>query len=441
MNAIYLVEKSLQEWISCWVEPEEADIWKVGEALGQPTRKRDAVIRRYNEVFNRLVQKSCVELGEERICIYSWNPRAYVRYFPVSLHATGTILRFKGKCEVEVLAYPTHRTYDPEVRGVQLPLGEEPVEVTERVDGWQITAYYDPVLKRWMFATRYVLHNMYYERGRLVVREYGDIVNPYVEAADAIASELGLYNRLKGREGWTFTFILKGPEPAVTRPPPPILVGDYLNNYRLLLVNARKPDGTLLTVSESGELLGCETVPLLEFKGTLRELLSKVERRINVRSVMARMGDDSEAPATYELKSKYYPEAMRLKHLYDAKSYSVLALNGLHQEALLLVDGQDVRDVMRRMNEQIGILETLLSSMLDEHYERLEEAILGDERLRPLVRDLRRARESGDVRRALKKMVALILEGKSVLEGPRVLDEYIERLRRLKDAGGASEVQ
>lgn len=431
MNSIHLIEKSLKEWISCNVEPKPEDVWKIGEALGQPTRKREAVIRRYNEVFGRLIQKHCVEVGEGEVCIYSWSPRAYVRYFPASIDATGTILYFKDKCNVELLAHPIPRSYDPEVRGVRVPWDKTPIEVTERVDGWQVTAYYNPILKRWIFATRYVLHNMYYEKGRLVVREYDEIANPYVEAADTLAEEFGLYDKLKGFEKWTFTFVLKGPEPAITKPPPPMLTGDYRREYSLLLIAARSPKGELLTTRESGELIKWETVPLVEFRGTLKELASKAELSLKTRSLMARIDEISEHPQVYELKSKFYQDAMKFKYLYDAKCYSILALEGLGEEVLKEVDNTEVKSAALKVLKASKDIEELLSRAIREYYKELENIMVRDEKLRPLIRDLRRARETGSTSRVLKKLIALVLEGKSILEAPQQLRVYIERLFKL----------
>ena len=78
------------------------------------------------------------------------------------------------------------------------------------------------MIERWVFATRYVLHNMYYVKGRLVEEPLDVIANPYVELADAKAREMGLYEAVDRYRGWTFTFVLEGPEPAITRPPYPI---------------------------------------------------------------------------------------------------------------------------------------------------------------------------------------------------------------------------
>jgi len=430
MNTIYFVEKNIQNWISCNVEPSQDEIWKVGELLGQPTRKREVVIKRYSEIFNRLIVKNCVEIGEnDKVCIYTWNPRAYIRYFPVTLHATGTILRFKGYCDVDLLAYPIHRSFDPEVKGVTLPTSEVPVETTKRVDGWQVTAYYDPILKRWMFATKYVLHNMYYERGRLVVEEYGNIVNPYVEMADAIASSTGLYEKLKGHEGWTFTFTLVGPEPAITKPPPPILMGDYLDKYKLLLVVARKPNGQLLSVRESGELLDWETVPIIDTKESIGDLAVKAERSLDTRSYMVRLGGDLETPPLYELKSKYYPEAMRFKFLYDAKSYTILATSNLSSEALRLVDDENVKSVIKEIDNYIEIYREVLSRRMREGYDDLETMFTSDNVLRRLVGDLRKARSTGSIDRLLRKLLAVILDGKSVFDAKAVLEEYLNVLK------------
>lgn len=431
MNWIYRIERVMTEWLECGTEPDSQTVRELGEALGQPTKKHEALMARYGDVFRKLIQKNCARVGDQEVCIYSWNPRAYIRYFPAALHATGTIVAFRPGCKVELLAYPVHRSYDPEVRGVRLPEGEVPVEVSKRADGWQVTAYYDPILKRWMFATRFVLHNMYYERGRLVVRDYGEIVNPYVEVADALASELGLYDRLKGFEGWTFTFTLVGPEPAITKPPPPILLGDYTKEYRLLLVAARKPDGTLLTVRESGELLRWDTVEIVETGKKLGELAEEAARAVDVRSYMARLGDDPETPPVYELKSRYYQDAMRFKHMYDAKSYAMLCLEGVADRALSLVEDEEVRREAGRLGRLIRELSEYLEEAVPAKHDEMEEYFKQDKLLRSLIGELRKAKSSGSAKRLAKKFVALLLEGKSVLECTELLEKKLNELKSI----------
>ncbi len=431
-NSILVVEEKITRWLECGEELSENDIKYLSTLLGQPTRKNDVLLTRYNDVFRKLVQKNCVEIDNNTsICIYSWNPRAYVRYFPVALHATGTILLFKKNCRVELVAWPIHRSMDPEVKGVELPLDEKPVEVTKRVDGWQITAYYDKVLDKWMLATRYVLHNMYYERGRLHIENYGEIVNPYVEVADYVARRDGLYDVLKGFEGWTFTFVLEGPEPAIIRPPQPILIEEYMDKYRLLLVAARKPGGELLTTSESGSILGWRTVEVVKTDKTIRELLEDAKHMLDTRSLMVRLAGDKETPLLYELKSEVYPDVMRFIHNYDAKSYMLLATRGISDEVLEIIKDDEVREKARRLEEQVLEVRSVLEELISKSPDKLREYVLSKPELRPLVRDLGKIAETRAYDRVAKKMLALVLTDKSIYEAENIVKELLSDLRNL----------
>jgi len=302
----------------------EEEVLRAAKLLGIQTRRVDVVVKRWGEVLGRHIEKRCVDVGDDaRECIYGPVIGEPPRYFPAMLHANGSVLLFR-RGKITVVSFPTPRTIDLGGHGVKPPSGPAQ-EVTKRVDGWQISLYYDPVLGRWIGATRYVLHNMRFSRG-LIVEDFGNVVNPFVDTALTVAEATGILDRVRGFEGWTFTFVLVGPEPATARPGQPSKWA--WEKYRLVLVNARRPDHTLLTVAQSGELLKLETVPILD-QSDVESLAQRFSRDPDTQSVFARFGDDPVTPTTIEVKSLLYPEAVELKYRANPKSLVVLASEGV----------------------------------------------------------------------------------------------------------------
>ncbi|RLG80468.1 MAG: hypothetical protein DRO40_11160, partial [Thermoprotei archaeon] len=433
-NTIYLVEKAIDEWLTLGKEPDAREIWEIGKLLGITTKKKDIVLSRYNDVFGKFVSKNCVEVNGVKECIYSWNPRYYIKYFPVALHATGTVLLFKKPGEINVIAYPLHRAIDYGVKFGEMKLPEStdiPDLVTKRVDGWQITAYYDPILKKWCFATRYVLHNMYYERGKLVVEEFGTTINPFVETAEKIAEAMGLYNKFKGYEGWTFTFVLVGPEPAITKPPYPMPT--RWEEYKLVLIAARKPDGMLLDYSklkdEFSDILIVETVK----PAKLEELVKQAESDFTTRSIFAWFIKDKETPLIIELKSKYYPEAMNLKYLGDAKSLMILLSEEMTNKVLELVKNtwieKHISDVIKAYKKLVDKLISTLQSMSVNDIpilaSKLEEV---NPKLKGIQSELKKSLRTGNYKRLIKKLTAIISEGKYIDELPETLSKLCSKI-------------
>jgi len=433
-NSIYVVEKTIDEWLTQGKEPDVKEVWNIGRLLGITTKKKDVVLSRYNDVFNKFLLKNCIEVGDIRECIYSWNPRYYIKYFPVAIHATGTILLFKKSGEVELVAYPLHRAIDYGVKFGEMKLPEPsdvPDLVTKRIDGWQITAYYDPLLKKWCFATRYVLHNMYYERGRLVIEEFGTTVNPFIETAEKIAENTGLYDKFKGYEGWTFTFVLEGPEPAVTKPPYPIAT--RWEEYKLTLIAVRKPDGTLLSLNEVREKF--PDIPLVEtVKPTkLEELVKQAEVDLNTRSLFAWFMTDKETPLIIELKSKYYPEAMNLKYLGDTKSLMILLSEDLSGKVKETVKGTWMEKPVEKTIELYGkltgkLIEILESISLDKIPELASKLIEVEPKLKGIDKEIKKAVKTRNYKRFIKKLTATVMEGKYLEDAPEILEKLHKQI-------------
>ncbi len=435
MNRVFLVEELVYKVDFENYQPSEEEIMRAGELLGQPTRKLDALLNRYWQVFRNYIEKKCVKVDESSICIYSWKANVPFRLFPLALHAFGTILLFKGERPEEVLAYPMNKPLSY-AKSPGLPEEEYaekmPREASLRVDGWQLTAYYNPLLNRWVFATRYVLHNMYYVKGRLVVDSLDSISNPYVILADTIAEQTGLYKKLEAYRGWTFTFVLEGPEPAITKPPYPI--GADASNYRLYLLMARDPSGRLYTWSETRKILDYPSVPLVEPR-KLRELHEEARRRLDVRSYFAYIDTgDPENPVIAELESDYYADAMNAKYLNDAKSAAVLVCEGFGEKLASMLSDERAQKVL-----EIDELRIKLESLVAKGVE-----VLGAEKFAELLvstaRDLgvkglssgeyARALKESNYKRVVKKTMAVVLEGKLLTqsETTAALAELVSRL-------------
>jgi len=430
-NSIFKIEEFKLK-IDQGYEPSPEEVKKVSSLLGEPTKKVDVFTSRYLDVFTRLIQKNCVFIGEGDLCIYSWNPRAYLRYFPASIDATGTILFIKNTGEVELIAYPIHRSHDIEGHKVTIPDPREtPVkEVTKRIDGYQITFYYNPFLKRWIPATRYVLHNMRYIKGRLEISDLEEIINPFCKVADSIAREKGVYDKLKGFSGWTFTFILKPPEPAILKPNIELFNSE---EFELYLLTARKPTGELLTVKETGELIKWPTVPIVEEKiediNDLNKFIERASMDLEYRSHFIRFYDkDPYRPYTLEIKSKLYPEAMNIKYASNPKSIIILASYGLGDKAVeLLVDYGDIKDLGREIVYSYNVLKKLIEQKLND--KAIEEALKESSLYKQMRGELERARRKGDVERFVRKLSA-ILAGDNIREARDNLRKFIELLSK-----------
>ncbi|MCS7099430.1 MAG: hypothetical protein RMH84_01970 [Sulfolobales archaeon] len=429
-NSICIVEEfklRLDEGYS----PTQDEVKYVSALLGESTKKVEVLKSKYIDVFTRLVEKNCSYVGDESLCIYTWNPKIPVRYFPVSLDATGTVLHF-SKSQVSLVAYPAHRSYDLESGGVEVPDPEKVrvVEVTSRVDGYQITFYFNNLLKRWVPATRYVLHNMRYVRNRLVEEDLANIINPYAAVADHIAWSRGLYERIKDMVGWTFTFVLKAPEPAILKPN--VELYSY-EDFKLYLINAREPGGRLLTTEESSQLVRWESVPVEKIEvgsaSKLKELVNTWSADIYVRSRFLRFASrDPVRPYVVEVRSKLYENAVLVKYSSDPKSLIVLASHGLGGEGVkLLTDYRDVRAVGREICELYQELRDIVSQLLSS---AVIEEIMRDLKLsRDLFGELEKARRSGGLDRFTRKL-SLAVSSENIYETRDKLRALVEELKR-----------
>jgi len=429
-NSICVVER-FKALLDSGYRPDPLEVREASSLLGEPTKKVEVFSGRYLDVFTRLVQKNCAYRGDAALCIYSWNPRARIRYFPVALDATGTILLFEREVP-QVVAYPTHRAYDI-VAGEEVIRRPEEVmvaEVTARVDGYQVTFYYNPLMKRWIPATRYVLHNMRYIGGRLVVGSLEELINPYARVADFLAEREGLYGKLKGYEGWTFTFVLEAPEPAVLRPNVELY---RYEDFKLYLLNARRPDGLLLTVRESSEILNVPHVPIEEVSISTSEELKRCidawSRDLYARSRFIRYADqDPFRPHTVEVGSKLYEDAVSVKFSSNPKSLLILASYGFADEAVnLLVDYKDLREVGRHLCNLFFELKDYLSRALEAGVlkELIEQLKLPEE----LLGEVEKAKRTGDVERLARKLAASLATD-SIYQ---TRDRLVESLTALKN--------
>ena len=428
-NSICMVE-ALKIAIDKGYEPSLEEIKMISKYLGQPTKKIEAFEGRYLDVFTRLIQKNCIIIEHGELCIYSWNPRAYIRYFPVSIDAVGTILFIDYNGKVKTLAYPSHRTHDIEGHRVKIldPEITPIIEITKRIDGYPITFYYNPIIKRWIPATRYLLHNMIYWRRRVEVVDIEEIINPYVRLADEIAERQGLYNELKGYDDWTFTFILKVPEPAILKPN--IELYDA-SDAELILLNARKPDGELLTVKESSKLINWTHVPIIELKldnkEELRSFIDKCRLDLEYRSTMLRYRDDEVfRPYTLEVKSKIYPEAMKVKYSSDPKSLLILTSYGYGEHAVnLLIDYADIKNAGMELVKLYGELENKIKKIIDS--DQIIKALKIFNLEHQLKGEVERARRKGNITRFLRKLVAL-LAGETIYEAKENISKLLKLL-------------
>ncbi len=421
MNPVFFVEKAMYRAITKGENLSENDIRKCGELLGQPSKKIESVIARYRQVFERYISKRCIRVSEtEEVCIYTTNPRASFRPMPVTMCATGTVILFREGEPIELLAYPMPKALSY-AKSPGIPAEEygdvTPREVSLRLDGWQLNAYYNPLLKRWIFSTRYVLHNMYFERRRVIEEPFDTIANPYVYVADKLAEEQNLYQVLDKYRGWTFTFVLLGPEPAITHPPYPL--GTDYRRYRLVPLMARDSAGKLYTWSETASLLESEGPPLAEPR-RLRELYNAVRRSLTIRSYIAFIDrNDPENPLLAELESELYPDAMNVKYMYSAKSVAILTYEDSVDGLTEIID-EALKPRVERLAKLLIMFEDKLRNttsrpdLLDitKHLANLVNEITNRRILSAdeVIENLKR----GNVRRIAKKISSLVLEERSI---------------------------
>jgi len=437
VNRVFLVEDFVYRVECEGYSPSEEEIRAIGEVLGQPTKKLNVVLDRYWQVFNKNIEKKCSSLGNKSVCIYTWRSGVPFKVYPLALHAFGTVILFEGDKPVSVLAYPFNKPLSyaksPGIPESELR-GAVPREVTVRVDGWHLTLYYNPLIERWVFATRYVLHNMYYVKGRLVEEPLDTIANPYVEIADAKARELGLYELVDKYRGWTFTFVLEGPEPAITRPPYPL--GADPGQFKLYLLMARNPQGRLYTWSETQRLLGLETPRHVEPR-EISELYGEVRGRLDVRSYIAYIDSgDPENPVLVELESDYYADAMSVKYLNDAKSAVLLITENLTEKLVEMLNEDQarvVRDLGSRVRELVEFLNTSASQISLEDIARALIDSAREHGVKGLYYEevFKNLRE-GNIKRVVRKVLSTLLEGKSLLsvEVAQLVESFLESLRK-----------
>ncbi|MCX8184453.1 MAG: hypothetical protein RMI56_06215 [Sulfolobales archaeon] len=411
--------------------PTQDEVRYVSFLLGETTKRVEVLSSRYVNIFTHLIEKNCSYIGNESLCIYTWNPKIPVKYFPVSLDATGTVL-YISKSQVSLVAYPVHRSYDIESSGVKIPELDKNkvVEITSRVDGYQITFYFNNLLKKWVPATRYVLHNMRYIKNRLVVDDLNNIVNPYAAVANYIAQNKGLYERIENMVGWTLTFVLEAPEPAIVRPN--IELYSY-EDFRLYLVSARSPSGHLLTTAESSQLVGWESVPVekveVSSSDELKKLIDMWSTDIYIRSRFVRFAtSDSVRPYVVEVRSKLYENSVLVKYFSDPKSLIVLASYGFGDEGVrLLTDYRDVREVGREICELYRELRDIVSSLLESTM--LEDFMRDLKMPRDLLGELEKARRSGSSDRFTRKL-SLAVSSDNIYETRDRLKTFVEELKK-----------
>lgn len=402
------------------------EIYEASSLLGSPTRKLEVFLSRFRDVFGQVVEERCCDVGGGRVCIYSWSRRAFKRYFPVALDAGGTVVYYEGGV-AKLVSYPLHRAFDLGVRGVELP-SESPSIITPRVDGWQVNLYWDPVLNKWVFSTRYVLHNMVFVRGELKVEEYGLTINPIVSVAEALASKIGLYSRLDDFKGWTFTFMIEGSEPATWVKGPPEV--SRVDEYKFILVAARKPSGELLNPIDSlkvAEVLGVEGIAMraLELKA-LEEVRESVDHPSIFLWYLSR--GDPEHPEVYEVRSEVYEDYVNAVRGSNAKSYMLLLTSGSSRvvERLRGVIGDNiVSETLQKLGELGEVLEEASKSNPDDLRRLLRAKGLKQDAISTAMKAL----EEGKPMRAVRILLSSLLEGWSIEDTPLIIANLVEDVK------------
>ena len=402
------------------------EIYEASSLLGSPTRKLEVFLSRFRDVFGQVVEERCCDVGGGRVCIYSWSRRAFKRYFPVALDAGGTVVYYEGGV-AKLVSYPLHRAFDLGVRGVELP-SESPSIITPRVDGWQVNLYWDPVLNKWVFSTRYVLHNMVFVRGELKVEEYGLTINPIVSVAEALASKIGLYSRLNDFKGWTFTFMIEGSEPATWVKGPPEV--SRVDEYKFILVAARKPSGELLNPIDSlkvAEMLGVEGIAMraLELKA-LEEVRESVDHPSIFLWYLSR--GDPEHPEIYEVRSEVYEDYVNAVRGSNAKSYMLLLASGSSRvvERLRGAIGDNiVSETLQKLGELGEVLEEASRSNPDDLRRLLRAKGLKQDAISTAMKAL----EEGKPMRAVRILLSSLLEGWSIEDTPLIIANLVEDVR------------
>jgi hypothetical protein len=402
------------------------EIYEASSLLGSPTHKLEVFLSRFRDVFGQVVEERCCDVGGGRVCIYSWSRRAFKRYFPVALDAGGTVVYYEGGV-AKLVSYPLHRAFDLGVRGVELP-SESPSIITPRVDGWQVNLYWDPVLNKWVFSTRYVLHNMVFVRGELKVEEYGLTINPIVSVAEALASKIGLYSRLNDFKGWTFTFMIEGSEPATWVKGPPEV--SRVDEYKFILVAARKPSGELLNPIDSlkvAEMLGVEGIAMraLELKA-LEEVRESVDHPSIFLWYLSR--GDPEHPEVYEVRSEVYEDYVNAVRGSNAKSYMLLLTSGSSRvvERLRGAIGDNiVSETLQKLGELGEVLEEASRSNPDDLRRLLRAKGLKQDAISTAMKAL----EEGKPMRAVRILLSSLLEGWSIEDTPLIIANLVEDVR------------
>ena len=414
-NPIFVVEKIYYD-VKRGLEVSEDVIRKAGILLGTPFKRVDVFLSRYEEVFTKFIEKRCCEAREDyKMCIYSWNRKRSFKSFPVSNYATGTIILFRDEEPVETVLTPLPKAIDYIEGSEPVSPDKIPLYVSPRIDGWQVNLYYDKLLNRWIFSTRYVLHNMYFSRGRLVIDRYGEISNPIVSIADELASQQDLYKKINEKKGWIFIFSLLGPEPAILSPPYP--VAPDLSKYQLYLIAARDLDGKLVPGETVAKEIDWRYYPSSIKPRRISELYNEIKDSLSTRSYVAWIETGEKDPMLIELSSKYYYDAMMIKHMYDAKSAAVLCSEGLCDKIRELIDQEEYREKISMIEKMYKILTDKLSETKD-----LEETA---EKITDLIKEIKGSEvinreeilkeiKSGNYKRLSKKILSIILENISI---------------------------
>ncbi len=414
INPIFYVEKIYRS-VERNEAVDESSIRRAGEFLGTPVKRVEAFIERYRDVFTRFIEKRCSDADNGfRVCIYSWSRRRTFRYFPVSSYATGTIILFDKEDPVETMLTPIPKALDYFEGSDIIDPRIIPSKVTARIDGWQVNAYYDKILGRWIFSTRYVLHNMYFSMGKLVIGRYGEILNPIISVADALAEEKKLYESLERFRGWGFIFSLEGPEPAIVSPSYPVAPDP--RNYRLYLIAARDPGGNLYSGDEIKDKINWDLVPRNIATKSIAELYNEVRDSLDTRSYIAWVGRGEGDPLLIEISSKYYYEAMMLKYMYDAKSALILCSEGLCEEAKNLIAEDIIRERIDLINnlfqETIGSIEKISS---EDQAKKLSDSLRSYAGRKIIdYEEIMSEINSRNYKRLAKKILSQILENRSI---------------------------